>query len=472
MDILPVLIPVRMGKQPASKLNLPNIRLLMNYDERRQQLAGTLKQQTTGTVRLDKTTSNVFRNRPNAQSESLLDVSQFNHVLNVDPQNNLIETEGMTTYEALVDQSLSHGVMPAVVPQLKSITIGGAVSGIGIESSSFRYGLPHESIGEMDVLLGSGEVVTCTPDNEHRDLFYGLANSYGTLGYILRLTVLAIPVKPYIQLTHIRFADADALFDAVRTWTERDIDFIDGTVFQPGKHYLTIGRFVDDAPYTSDYTWMDIYYQSIPTRSEDYLTVRDYLWRWDTDWFWCSKNLYVHNRPMRRLLGRKRLNSITYQKVMRWNTRWGITRRLGYLSGQHRESVIQDIDVPIDRAAEFLDFFHKEIGMRPVWICPVRQSVRDEQYPLFPMIAESMYVNFGFWGGVKTKMEMPTGHFNRLIEQKVTELGGIKSLYSDAYFDEAEFWSIYDGDTYAALKTKYDPDGRLKSLYQKCVLRQ
>ena len=89
----------------------------MNYDERRQQLADTLKQQTTGTVRLDKTTSNVFRDRPNAQSESLLDVSQFNHVLNVDPQNNLIETEGMTTYEALVDQSLSHGVMPAVVPQ-------------------------------------------------------------------------------------------------------------------------------------------------------------------------------------------------------------------------------------------------------------------------------------------------------------------------------------------------------------------
>tara|TARA_Y100000031_G_scaffold29100_1_gene32213 strand:- start:1348 stop:1614 length:267 start_codon:yes stop_codon:yes gene_type:complete len=88
------------------------------------------------------------------------------------------------------------------------------------------------------------------------------------------------------------------------------------------------------------------------------------------------------------------------------------------------------------------------------------------------MAAESMYVNFGFWGGVKTKTKLPTGHFNRLIEQKVTELGGIKSLYSDAYFDEADFWSIYDGDSYAALKAKYDPGDRLKNLYQKCVLRQ
>ncbi len=98
----------------------------MGYHEQRQQLADTLKQQTAGSVRLDKTTSNVFRDRPTTQAQRLLDVSQFNHVLNVDPQNSLIETEGMTTYEALVDRSLSHGVMPAVVPQLKSITIGGA----------------------------------------------------------------------------------------------------------------------------------------------------------------------------------------------------------------------------------------------------------------------------------------------------------------------------------------------------------
>ena len=76
----------------------------------------------------------------------------------------------MVTYEALVDASVRQGLMPAVVPQLKSITIGGAVGGIGIESSSFRYGLPHETVLEMDVLLGSGEVICCTPNNEYRDL--------------------------------------------------------------------------------------------------------------------------------------------------------------------------------------------------------------------------------------------------------------------------------------------------------------
>ena len=66
----------------------------------------------------------------------------------------------MCTYEDLVDATLPHGLMPLVVPQLRTITLGGAVTGLGIESTSFRNGLPHESVLEMDVLTGAGEIVT------------------------------------------------------------------------------------------------------------------------------------------------------------------------------------------------------------------------------------------------------------------------------------------------------------------------
>ena len=64
------------------------------------------------------------------------------------------------TYEDLVAATLPVGLSPLVVPQLKTITLGGAVTGLGIESASFRNGLPHESVLEMDVLTGGGEVVT------------------------------------------------------------------------------------------------------------------------------------------------------------------------------------------------------------------------------------------------------------------------------------------------------------------------
>jgi hypothetical protein len=42
--------------------------------------------------------------------------------------------------------------------------------------------------------------------------------------------------------------------------------------------------------------------------------VNDYLWRWDTDWFWCSRNFGLDRLWLRRLLGRARLNSSTYTR--------------------------------------------------------------------------------------------------------------------------------------------------------------
>ncbi len=442
----------------------------MGYQERRGRLAQSLRLQPKGEIRLGKTTSNLFRDRQ--AQDSRLDVGDFQHVLSVDPHTRVIETEGMVTYEALVDAALTHSLMPAVVPQLKSITIGGAVGGIGIESSSFRFGLPHETVLEMDVLLGNGDIVCCTPDNEHSDLFFGLANSYGSLGYILRLKIEGIPVKPYVRLTHLRFSDRTEFFSRIETVCSGVYDFVDGVVFSAGEHYLVLGEFCDEAPYTSDYTYLKVYYRSIRERSEDYLTVRDYLWRWDTDWFWCSKNLYAQNPLIRRLLGRRRLNSISYQKVMRWNTRVGLTRRLNTLAGIHRESVIQDVDIPLENAAAFIDFFEREIGIRPVWICPARHDRSRGDYPLFPMRDDTLYINFGFWDGVRSRQTYPRGHFNRLIEDEVAKLGGIKSLYSESFYSQETFDRQFGGDHYRALKGRYDPNNRLKDLYQKCVLRQ
>ena len=63
----------------------------------------------------------------------------------------------------------------------------------------------------------------------------------------------------------------------------------------------------------------------------------------------------------------------------------------------------------------------------------------------------------------------PPGYLNRRIERAVAEHSGIKSLYSDSFYTEDEFWSIYDGDRYRALKARYDPARALPDLYTKCV---
>jgi FAD/FMN-containing dehydrogenase len=376
----------------------------------------------------------------------------------------------MATYETIVDATLAHGLMPLVVPQLKTITLGGAVTGLGIESSSWKHGLPHESVLEMDILTGDGRVVTATPTNEHADLFRGFANSYGTLGYALRLKVELIPVKRYVALRHVRFHDAiSALNGIARACDEGEVDFVDGVWFSPTEVYVTLGVFTDERPQApSDYTGMEVYYRSIRERERDLLTVRDYIWRWDTDWFWCSRALGVQNPRIRRWIPRRYLRSDTYWKLIALDRRVGYSAWRNKRDGRPQEAVIQDVEIPLERTAEFLDFLDERTGIEPVWLCPVELRSADP-WPLYPMSPDGLFVNVGFWSSATIRDGEADGDHNRAIEAKVSELGGSKSLYSSSYYTPEEFWTHYNGDEYQRLKKAYDGEGRLLDLYDKCV---
>jgi FAD/FMN-containing dehydrogenase len=435
---------------------------LLPHAKKKEALAAQLKA-ATGPVALSKETSNLFRDRDVGERRRL-DVRAFKDVIGFG--ENWVDAEGMIPYEDLVRECLARGVMPTVVPQLKTITLGGAVAGVGIESSSHRYGLVHDGMLELDVLLGDGRVVTCTPTNEHRDIFFGFPNSYGTLGYSLRVRAKTIPVKPFVHLRHVPFSSFTELQKILDEGSE---DFVDGTVFGPDRMVLTLGRFTDSAPFTSDYKFEKIYYRSIAEREEDWLTVSDYLWRWDTDWFWCSKNVLAQNPFFRKyVFGRERLGSRTYTKIMRWNSRVGLTKKLERVLGLNSESVIQDVDIPLRSAGEFLAFYSQAIGLWPLWICPI--GPQKDKFSLYP-VGDEWYVNFGFWDVKRTREKHAPGHFNRLIEEKVAALGGIKSLYSDSFFTREAFAARYGGAAYARLKAKYDPQGAFPQLYDKCVLR-
>lgn len=455
---------------------------------RYEELVATLQDQYRAippgkTVRLAKKTSNLFRRRAESETPGL-DVASFDGVLSVDAETRTADVLGMTTYEHLVDATLPYGLMPFVVPQLKTITLGGAVTGLGIEATSFRLGLPHESVLEMDILTGAGEVITVTnsPDDPNRDLYLGFPNSYGSLGYALRIKIELLPVKPFVAFQHVKFDSAAAMAEAIesitasKTYDSKPVDFLDGTVFTPEEQYLTVGTFVDELPTgfnePSDYTGMDIYYKSIQNRHEDVLTVRDFIWRWDTDWFWCSRAFGAQNPTIRKFWPKSKLRSDFYWKIIAVDRKYSLHRRQLKLQGKPvKESVVQDIEIPVDRLAEFLDFFHREVGIEPIWVCPLKLRNGDNRWPLYDMDPEAVYVNVGFWSLVELAdgMDPDAGVVNRKIEAEVTRLGGHKSLYSSAYYEREEFAKLYGGDAYVQLKQTYDPESRLLELFDKVV---
>ena len=439
---------------------------LTGHCERVERLAAALRG-STGPVRLRKRTSNLFRPRLPVDRVQL-DATGLGHVIAIDADARLAQAEGMTTYADLVDACLPYGLAPAVVPELRSITVGGATTGLGIESSSFRYGLVHETVPAFDVLVADGRVLRCSP-TEHADLFSGFPNSYGSLGYATRLTVRLIPVAPYVRLRHERYSDPGRFFAALGEECARPTcDYLDGVYFGPGDFVLTRATCIDRLPpgvIASDYTWMRQYWRSLRARAGDYLTIHDYLWRWDTDWFWCSRNVGAHLAPVRLVLGPRLLSSLTYQKIMRAGQRWPL-KAVEKLRAR-RESVIQDVDIPIEQAAAFLAELHAQVGITPVWVCPF--VVASDRDPLYRLRTGTPYVNFGFWDTVPSRE--PEGHYNAVVEQLVAQYDGMKSLYSRSTYDEAAFWKLYDRDAYDALKRRYDPAGRFPGLYEKAVGR-
>ncbi|WP_078330564.1 FAD-binding oxidoreductase [Mycobacteroides salmoniphilum] len=431
----------------------------------------------TATVRLAKPTSNLFRARAKSITPGL-NTSGLTGVIDVDTVNRTADVAGMCTYEDVVAATLPHGLSPLVVPQLKTITLGGAVTGLGIESASFRNGLPHESVLEMDILTGTGEIITASP-HQHVDLYRGFPNSYGTLGYSVRLRIELEPVAPFVALRHIRFHNLDELVTVMEsiagsaTFQGERVDYLDGVVFTAGESYLTLGTQTDAPGPVSDYTGQQIYYRSIrhaDGTSNDRLTIHDYLWRWDTDWFWCSRAFGAQNPRIRRLWPRKYRRSSVYWKMIGLDQRYDIADRIERFNGRAaRERVVQDVEVPIMNTAEFLRWFLDEVPIEPVWLCPLR--LRDsEGWPLYPIRSGQTYVNIGFWSSVPAGST--EGATNRLIERKVSELGGHKSLYSESFYPRDEFEALYGGEHYRTLKKTYDPDNRLLDLYAKAVRRQ
>ncbi len=166
-----------------------------------------------------------------------LDVGAFDRAIDVDPVSLTARVQGMTTYEHLVEATLAQGCMPLVVPQLKTITLGGAVTGLGIESTSFRNGLPHESVLEAESSPATA--------SRHGDPGRRARRPLPLVPQQLRLARLRAlahhrgraACTPYVALRHVRFHDLTAVTDAIaaimreRRFDGEPVDFLDGVVF-------------------------------------------------------------------------------------------------------------------------------------------------------------------------------------------------------------------------------------------------
>jgi len=361
---------------------------------------------------------------------------------------------------------LPHGFLPPVTPELKHITIGGATVGIGIESTCYRHGFVHDALIEADVLLPDGRIVTATADNEYADLFRALPNSYGTLGYILRAKIRLERAQPFVELAIEKFDDVIAFLDAMRAATEQDdIDFVEGLFFEDGRYYLKCGRFRAKLSDIDDILRQNIYYKLVETRDVIRLATKDYIFRYDPEWFWNIPDTPFY-RLFRRFAPAKFRNSSFYTRHVAREAR--LRAKLG-LKPKDSEPLIQDWEVPWEHAEALIRCCLTEVDLRgrPWAAVPIRTPRQPTLYPLKP---NALYFNLGCYCQVERPAGKPRYYYTRIMDDKCFELDGIKMLYSSTFLDKAEFDRRFNGAAYAELKRKYDPDGRAPTLYEKVAM--
>jgi FAD/FMN-containing dehydrogenase len=385
-------------------------------------------------------------------TDDKIDVCDLDAILSIDEDAMTCIAEPGVTFEALVAATLPLGHAPVVVPELSTITIGGAVAGCSIESMSFRYGGFHDSCLEYEVITSDGRILVCTPENEHRAIFQMIHGSFGTLGVLSKLTFRLVPAKPFVHLAYERYATLAEYKDAIEgRFAKRDVDFMDGIIHSPSLYVLSLGRFVDRAPYTSRYDWTKVYYETTAKRDQDYLRTRDYFFRYDNG---------VTNPNVKSRIGR-----LLFGKLIHSAQLLRLAEKLHHVLRDERPNVTLDVFVPVSRLGAFLHWHERAIGHYPLWVVPYRLVRRyDWVAPqVFDGIDDELYVDIAIYG-----MKQPADrNLYKEIEDALPRFHAIKTLISHNYYDERTFWSIFNEPAHRAVKAIVDPKNVFRDLYSK-----
>lgn len=395
-----------------------------------------------------------------------IDTSTLTRIIEVDPVERRAVAEPGVTFEQLVRATLPHGLVPTVVPELRGITVGGAVAGCSVESMSWRYGGFHDSCESYEVVTGHGEIRELSPTRDP-ELFHHLHGSYGTLGILTKATFRLVPALPYVEMTYRHlgtFEEFQSELTAACELTGADErhEFVDAIVHAPDHYVVCLGRFVETADRTpSRYDGTEIYYRSTASRARDVLRTEDYLFRYDTECHWLTRTVPpLEWRWVRRLVGPKVLGSTN---LITWSNRLApIIRRV-----KRRPDLVCDVFIPATRFEEFRDWYARVFEFWPLWVVPYRPE------RVYPWIGEQiaagvgdgdLFIDCAVYGAPNSRRDRD---LSLLLEDKVFELGGMKTLIGRNHYDRDRFWKAYDRERYVAARKQLDPDALFPDLYDK-----
>ena len=407
----------------------------------------------------------------------------FNNIISIDESKGSCIVEPMCTMGQISYFLLNLGWTLPVVPELDDLTVGGLIAGVGIETSSHKYGLFQHVCLSFEIVLPDGSVITCS-EVENPDFFRCIPWSHGTLGFVVAAEIRIIRSKPFVHLAYLPFkGDRTGCQKAFEEESRLGrFDFVECLAFSATDFVLMLGNMSKDIrgkesaveiagrrpsgackhnPIGRWYKqWFFKHVEGFLAQGnglyfEETIPLRDYYHRHSRSLFWEMQDIIPFgNHPLFRLLlgwtmpPKPALMKLTQTEAL---------RRLYEL-----HHVVQDMLVPIQQLDKCIELFDREIAVYPLWLCPFKLPANDKvEDPramgfVHPQSSKTdeMFVDVGAYGNPKPRdgRAFKAKETCRRLEEFVRSVKGYQMMYADSYMTKAEFREMFDHSLYDKLR--------------------
>ncbi|XP_076440884.1 delta(24)-sterol reductase-like [Babylonia areolata] len=389
-------------------------------------------------------------------------------ILDVNTDTGVVRCEPMVTMGQVTACLNPLGWTLPVLPELDDLTVGGLIMGVGIETSSHKFGLFQHCCVSFELVLADGTVVNCSKE-ENPDLFYSVPWSYGTLGFLVSAELRIIPAKRYVRIeykpAHSR-QDMLRLFEA-ETRRKEGNEFVEGLVYSLDTAVVMTANMTDEAEpgkvnAIGDF-WKPWFYRHVEGflktgPAVEYIPLRHYYHRHTRSIFWELEDIIPFgNHPLFRYL----CGWMVPPKISLLKLTQGQTIKELY----EKYQVIQDMLVPLKDLGESLDVFDKELKLYPLWLCPFKLYAQPGM--VHPEgNADEMYVDIGAYGSPK-QPAFSTIPSTKRLEAFVMKKKGFQMLYADSYLSKEDFRQMFDHSLYDRLRKSLDCEKAFPEVYGK-----
>eukprot|EP01119_Soliformovum_irregulare_P022283 TRINITY_DN7597_c0_g1_i1.p1 TRINITY_DN7597_c0_g1~~TRINITY_DN7597_c0_g1_i1.p1 ORF type:complete len:494 (-),score=181.18 TRINITY_DN7597_c0_g1_i1:7-1488(-) len=421
--------------------------------------------------------SNMFRDDRRCKEGCLpINIGPLDAILSVEVQvkgqgnEGRIRCEPGVTMEKLVEALLPFQCLPAVVPDLKGITVGGAIAGGAFGSGSFKAGYFHDLCQEYEVIVGDGSLITCSP-TENSDLFKVLPNSMGTLGIIVGVTLSVSHATKFVDLRYLKFSSwAQVVPFLQRAKDDPKIHYLDLLQLEPKVFILIVGTQTQTASgkmYSHEKNPSPLYSTHVKeiflqhnwsARSSDSLfpeesvylesmAMDDYLFRNDKGCFGMSLVAFDTSFITRNFFGSMFSSSVLMK---------GMHTFQNYFD---RAFVFQNVIFDTFQLENALPLIQDVGVLPPIRLTPVSTSTSTS--------TSTSFVNVGIYGIPSFKLK-PSVIVKR-IQEIAEKYSGKKNFAGNSYYPVSEFQAKFQEKDLLAARRKFAGEEIFPELSEKVL---